>query len=60
MKKLTVSRVKGRDVPKVFQPEWFANKLLLATEFNEGKEAYIKYAHGKLTIVVGKKPKPLE
>lgn len=60
MKKLTVSSQKQNQIPKEFQPEWFANKMLLAAEFKDGKEAYVKYSRGKLTIIVGKKPKNLE
>lgn len=60
MKKVTVSSAKRNSVSKEFQPEWFANKLLLVSGFNEGKEAHVKYAHGKLTIIVGKKLKALE
>ena len=57
MKKIIVSSEKKRNVPKNFQPEWLANKLLLESEFQDGKEAYIKYSRGKLTIIVGKHPK---
>lgn len=60
MKKITVSSQKMRTVPKHFQPEWFANRLLLESEFKDGKEAYVKYSRGKLTIIVGKLPKPRE
>lgn len=58
MKKFTVASSKS--IPKRFQPDWFANKLLLASGFSDGQEAHIRYAHGKLTIIVGKKPKALE
>ena len=57
MKKIIVSSEKKRNIPKQFQPEWLANKLLLESEFQDGKEAYVKYAHGKLIIIVGKMPK---
>jgi len=60
MKKLTVSSKKLNQVPKEFQPEWFANRMLLAAEFEDGKEAFVKYSRGKLTIIVGKKPKRLD
>jgi len=58
MKKFTVSSAKK--VPKKFQPVWLANKLLLESGFSHGQEAHIRYARGKLTIIVGKKPKTLE
>ena len=57
MKKIIVSSAQKNTVPEKFQPEWFANKLLLESEFRDGKEAYIKFSRGKLTILVGKKPK---
>jgi hypothetical protein len=60
MKKITVSSSKKKTVPKKFQPEWLANKLLLESEFKDGKQAYVKYANGKLTIIVGRKPKVRE
>jgi hypothetical protein len=60
MKKITVSSSKQNSIPKTFQPEWIANKLLLGCNFQDGKEAHVKYANGKLTIIVGKKPKNLE
>ena len=60
MKKFTVSSAKQNSVPTEFQPEWFANRLMLESEFKDGKEAYVRYAHGKLTIIVGRKPKNLE
>jgi hypothetical protein len=53
MKKVIVSSTKRRDVPKEFQPEWLANKLLLESEFKDGKVAYVKYTNGKLIIRVG-------
>lgn len=59
MKKIIVSSQKKREVPKAFEPEWLANKLLLESEFKDGKVAYVKYSKGKLTIVVGKKLKKL-
>jgi hypothetical protein len=55
MKRLVVSSKSRRDVPSRFQPEWLANKVLLASEFSDGKIAYVKYTHGKLIIQVGKK-----
>lgn len=60
MKKIIVSSAKRKNVPKVFQPDWLANKLLVASEFKDGKVAYVKYAHGKLIITVGKPPPPLD
>lgn len=57
MKKIIVSSQKRKEVPKEFQPEWLANKLLLESEFQDGKEAWVKYSHGQLTIIVGKPPK---
>lgn len=60
MKKITISRLQKKSALKKFQPELFASQLLLGSGFEEGKEAHIKYAHGKLTIIMGKKPKFLE
>jgi hypothetical protein len=59
MKKITVSNIKQKSTHR-FQPELLANQLLSASGFKHGTGAYIKYAHGKLTIVVGKIPKVLE
>ncbi len=60
MKKITISSTKKKDTSNKFQPELLANQLLLGSEFSEGTEAHMKYAHGKLTIIVGKKPKNWE
>ena len=57
MRKIIVSSEKNKNIPKRFQPEWLANKLLRESEFQDGKEAYVKYSRGKLTIIVGKHPK---
>jgi hypothetical protein len=60
MKKIIVSSTKRRDIPKAFEPEWLANKILLESEFKDGKIAYVRYAGGKLTIIVGKNVRRLE
>ena len=60
MKKIIVSSAKRKNVPKVFQPEWLANRLMVESEFKDGKLAYVKYANGKLTIHVGKKLREVE
>ena len=56
-KKVVVTSAKLGDVPTKFEPVWYANLLLLKSEFEEGKVAYVKYARGKLSITVGKQPK---
>lgn len=60
MKKIIISNTKKRCVQNKFQPELLVNQLLLGCEFGEGTEAHMKYAHGKLTVIVGKVPKVLE
>lgn len=59
MKRFTVSSKKST-TPKKFQPERLANRLLLDSGFDDGKEAQVKYSNGTLTVIVGKKPKNLE
>jgi len=56
-KKLVVSSSMLGDVPTKFEPVWHANLLMLKSEFEEGKVAYVKYSRGKLSITVGKQPK---
>lgn len=56
-KKVVVSSQKLHEVPSTFEPVWYANRLMLQSEFEEGKVAYVKYSRGQLTITVGKKPR---
>lgn len=56
-RKLVVSSEKLTDIPAKFEPLWYANQLMLKSEFKDGKIAYVKYSKGKLTITVGKLPK---
>jgi hypothetical protein len=56
-KKVVVSSTKMEDIPSKFEPVWYANLLILKSEFEEGKVAYVKYSRGKLSITVGKQPK---
>jgi hypothetical protein len=56
-KKVVVSSSKLGDVPTKFEPVWYANVLMMKSEFEEGKVAYVKYSRGKLSITVGKQPK---
>jgi hypothetical protein len=56
-KKVVVSSTKMGDIPSKFEPVWYANLLILKSEFEEGKVAYVKYSRGKLSITVGKQPK---
>ena len=60
MTRIIVSSTKKNRIPKKFQPEWLANKLMLESGFSDGKEAHVTYASGKLTIIVGKKLQTLE
>ncbi len=57
-RKLVVSSEKLTDIPTKFEPLWYANQLMLKSEFQDGKVAYVKYSRGKLTITIGKQPKP--
>jgi hypothetical protein len=57
--KLVVSSEKLTDIPSKFEPLWYANQLMLKSEFKDGKVAYVKYTKGKLTITVGKQPKKI-
>jgi hypothetical protein len=57
MKKVIVSRKSPAVAQNRFVPERFANGLLFASGFENGKVAYVKYRSGKLTIHLGKKLK---
>jgi hypothetical protein len=49
MKKITTSFKKKKDRHRL-KPELLANEILLASGFEEGKVAYVKYLKGKLII----------
>lgn len=56
-RKVVVSSQKLTEVPSSFEPVWYANRIMLQSEFEDGKVAYVKYSRGKLTITVGKQPR---
>ena len=56
-RKVVVSSQKLMEVPSKLEPVWYANKLMLQSEFEEGKVAYVRYSRGKLSITVGKQPR---
>lgn len=52
MKKVIVTSQKLKDIPEKFEPVWYANKLLIQSEFEDGKLAFVQYSKGKLRITV--------
>jgi hypothetical protein len=55
MRKIIVSSKKKINVPKKFHPEHLTNNLLIDSGFKKGIIGYMKYANGKLTIILSKK-----